>query len=136
MHFLFIAVIAPAVTGSLIGLYEIIFESSGQDFLNQFNKVIFGAIFTPIFGIIFSIPLSFFSLIIFKLLMDWEQNKLLYFCLIGGFSGVAIYSVYYFMDESNDIGVLFILCSIGVAIGYFLSFIWKDGYTKTKVSAT
>ncbi len=136
LHVFFIVVIAPMVAGSFAGLYEIIYESNGQGFVNQIGRIIGGAIFTPIFGIIFSFPLSIFSLFIFKLLMDWDQNRLLYFCLVGGSSGVAIYSVYYFMDENNGLALFLILSFVGVAIGYFLSFIWKDGYTKTKLSAT
>ena len=135
LHIFFIAVIAPMVAGSFLGLSEIILESNGQSFLNQFSRIIGGAIFTPIFGSIFSIPLSLISLLIFKLLMDRDENKLLYFCLIGGFSGAVIHSIYFYIDDSNGIVPFSILLFVGIATGYFLSAIWNDGYVKKK-SAT
>jgi len=135
LHILSIIIVAPSATGSIVGFLEIIFESNSQGFPDGFIKIIGGAILYPLYGSIFSIPLSVISLLVFKFLMDWNKDNRINFCSIGVLSGGLVYSVYIYLGESN-LSVFLTLLFVGIATGYFLSFVWKDDYTKTKSVTT
>ena len=129
LHFLFVCILAPIATGVLFVVIEVI--SGARDISLLFTSSFITSLFAVVYGSIISVPLAVVSLIVFKWLMDKNENKITYFSFLGAFFGASTHGVFLYFGEGQGIEAFLIFIIVGMVTGYFLHAIWIENYTKS-----